>query len=150
MRGDYARVLRIPPTVPVPVVGVPLPCRFCSDEVTREPTAEAAAVEAVAAAVCLLASALDLPAARRVSNWVNAELRLVCTSVDGVEEPSRLLSTWLFVDCCTNVVNADTVDATDVAVTWVGAFVLVAADTWVGALVAAGTEDSVGAFVFAA
>jgi hypothetical protein len=140
-------------------------CRFCSEVVTKELIAAAAVVDASAPALCLVVAAVDLLAARLVSNLLNAALKLVSTLVDGVDtagDPCRLPSNSLFADCSTKVDRADTVDATELAVIcvgvlvvtladcWVGALVAALADCWVGALVAALADSRVGALVLAA
>jgi hypothetical protein len=128
-------------------------CRFCSEVVTNELIAAAAVVDASAPALCLVVAAVDLLAARLVSNLLNAALKLVSTLVDGVDtadDPCRLPSNSLFADCSTKVDRADTVDATELAVICVGVLVVTLADSWVGALVAALADSRVGALVLAA
>jgi hypothetical protein len=115
-------------------------CRFCSEFVTRELIAAAAVVDASALEVCLVVAAVALLAARLVSSLLNAALKLVSTLVDGVDmldDPCRLASNSLFADWLTNVDKAETVEATELAVTCVGALVVILADAWVGALVLA-------------
>jgi len=115
-------------------------CRFCSEVVTKELIAAAAAVEALVLEVWVVVAAVDLLAARLVSNLLNAALKLVSTLVDGVDavdDPCRVPSNSLFADWSTNVDKAETVEATELAVTCVGALVLALAETWVGALVLA-------------
>ncbi len=139
--------MMMPPTALVvalellPAVELLAPCRFCSDAVTSELMADAAAFDAVALEVCRVVAAVDFPAARLVSSLLNAELRLVSTLVAGVEDPSRLPSNSLLADCSTRVLKAETVDATELAVVCVGALVVTLADTWVGALVLAARVD---------
>jgi hypothetical protein len=115
-------------------------CRFCNEVVTRELIAAAAVVDASVLEVCLVVAAVDLLAARLVSSLLNAALKLVSTLVDGVdaiEDPCRLPSNSLFADWVTNVDKAETVDATELAVTCVGALVEMLAEFCVGALVLA-------------
>jgi hypothetical protein len=141
----------MPPSAPVALVELLLlPCRFCSAVVTREFMAEVAAADAVDADDAAVVCALVLLAARLVSNLLNAELKLVSTVVEGLPEPSSVLNTALFADWSIRVVNADTVDATELTVVCVGALVELLAETCVGALVLAAWVDDVLAALYIA